>query len=63
MTVTVSVETGQTVVAGGEDFAIDWESGADLPGLAILDKVETDPTARQIAYFAPGHWFAVVVTP
>ena len=63
MTVTVSTEAGQAVVAGGADFAVDWEPGADSPGLAILDKTETDPTARQIAYFHPDHWQAVVVTP
>jgi hypothetical protein len=63
MTVTVSVADGQMVVAGGVDFAVDWESGNESPGLAILNKDEKDVTAKQIAYFHPDHWQAVVVTP
>lgn len=63
MTVTVSTPDGAPVVQGGVDFAVDWEPGTDSPGLAILDKPQNDPTARQIAYFAPGYWQAVVVTP
>lgn len=63
MTVTVSTDGAQMAVQGGVDFAVDWEPGVDSPGLGILDKDEKDVTAKQIAYFAPGHWQAVIVTP
>lgn len=63
MTVTVSTGGSQWAVAAAVDFAVDWEPGANAPGLAILDKDEKDPTTKQIAYFHPDHWEAVVVTP
>lgn len=62
VTITVNTTDGQMLVASGVDFVIDWESGADQPGLAVLDKDESDPTAKQVAYYAPGCWKAVVKT-
>jgi hypothetical protein len=62
MTVTVNTTDGQMPVAGGVDFVVDWETGAEQPGLAVLDKDESDNSAKQVAYFAPGSWKAVVKT-
>lgn len=62
VTVTVSLDAGQMIVSEGVDFVVDWESGTESPGLAVLDKDEADPTAKNVAYFAPGCWKAVIKT-
>jgi hypothetical protein len=65
VTVTVTVTTPAKIITvpGGVDFVIDWENGAEPgPGLAVLDKDESDNTAKYLAYFPPGCWVAVVKT-
>lgn len=62
VTITVNTDTGQMPVPGGVDFAIDWGDAGTEPGLAVLDKDDSDKTAKQVAYFAPGCWKAVVRT-
>lgn len=63
MTVTVTTPAKVIMVPGGVDFVVDWENGAEPgPGLAVLDKDESDNTAKYVAYFPPGCWVAVVKT-
>jgi hypothetical protein len=54
-----------SVIARGMDFYVDWPenpgSGDVLPGLAILDKLESDATGQTIAYFPPGQWLGVYI--
>ena len=62
MALTVNTPGGRADVPGGMDFVVDWPDQPNElgPGLAILDKPESDNTARFIAYYAPGQWLGVV---
>ena len=62
VTITVNTTEGQMPVPGGADFLVDWGDGdgSTGPGLAVLDKPESDNTAVYVAYFPPGYWKGVV---